>query len=126
MSRKFRSIALGAALIAATALGACRDTGKEQLFAISGKLFEFNYRLGIATYVVTLRPLRPMAEGQVAVVNFQNPAGGDPRFILSMAIVNVVLAVRSRAPRWIRARTLTRSPGRNGCAGRKLSPVPVE
>ncbi|RWE03820.1 hypothetical protein [Mesorhizobium sp.] len=81
MSRKFRSIALGAALIAAAALGACRDTGKEQLFAISGKLFEFNYRLGIATYVITLRPLRPMAEGQVAVVNFQNPAGGDPLIV---------------------------------------------
>ncbi|RWH33649.1 hypothetical protein, partial [Mesorhizobium sp.] len=48
---------------------------------ISGKLFEFNYRLGIATYVITLRPLRPMGEGQIAVVNFQNPAGGDPLIV---------------------------------------------
>ncbi|MDX8432042.1 MULTISPECIES: hypothetical protein [Mesorhizobium] len=79
MSRKnSRSIVLGAALLTVAVLGACRDSGKEQLFAISGKLFEFNYRLGIATYVVTLNPLRPMGEGQVAVVSFQNPAGGDP------------------------------------------------
>ncbi len=79
MSRTYsRSMVLGAALLAAAVLGACRDSGKEQLFAISGKLFEFNYRLGIATYVITLNPLRPMGEGQVAVASFQNPAGGDP------------------------------------------------
>ena len=76
--RLSRSVALCVALIAAVALGACRDTGKDQLFAISGKLFEFNYRLAVATYVITLRPLRPMVDGQVAVVSFQNPAGGDP------------------------------------------------
>ena len=73
-----RSIVVCIALIGALALGACRDTGKDQLFAISGKLFEFNYRLAIATYVITLKPLRPMEEGQVAVVSFQNPAGGAP------------------------------------------------
>jgi hypothetical protein len=79
MLRKLsRSALVGAALVAAVALGACRDTGKDQLFAISGKLFEFNYRLAIATYVITLKPLRPMVDGQVAVVSFQNPAGGDP------------------------------------------------
>jgi len=80
-SRFSRSIALGAALIAAITLGACRDTGQDQLFAISGKLFEFNYRLAIATYVITLKPLRPMVDGQVAVVSFQNPAGGDPLIV---------------------------------------------
>jgi hypothetical protein len=80
-SRFSRSIVLGLAMVAATALGACRDTGKDQLFAISGKLFEFNYRLAIATYVITLKPLRPMVDGQVAVVSFQNPAGGDPLIV---------------------------------------------
>lgn len=79
MSKRFsRAMIVVAALFAAAALGACRDSGKDQLFAISGKLFEFNYRLGIATYVITLNPLRPVGEGQVAVVSFQNPAGGDP------------------------------------------------
>lgn len=70
-----RSIVVGAALIAAVALGACRDTGNAEgkLFEISGKIFVFNYRLARATYVVTLRPLQPMGEGQVAVASFQNP-----------------------------------------------------
>ncbi|TGQ65498.1 MAG: hypothetical protein E5V49_15100 [Mesorhizobium sp.] len=82
MPRGFsRSIVIGAALVAAVALGACRDTGKDsegKLFEISGKIFVFNYRLARATYVVTLRPLQPMGEGQVAVASFQDPAGGAP------------------------------------------------
>lgn len=76
-----RSVVVGAALAAAVALGACRDAGKDsegRLFEISGKIFVFNYRLARATYVVTLRPLKPMGEGQVAVASFQNPAGGAP------------------------------------------------
>jgi hypothetical protein len=76
-----RSIVVGDALVAATALGACRDTGKDgegRLVESSGKLFVFNYRLARATYVVTLRPLQPMEEGQVAVASFQDPAGGEP------------------------------------------------
>ncbi|MDW6024981.1 hypothetical protein SAZ10_24800 [Mesorhizobium sp. BAC0120] len=73
------SLPLVGLLIAAGALGACRDSGKEsEYFAISGKLFEFNYRLAKATYVVTLNPLKPVGEGQVAVVSFENPAGGEP------------------------------------------------
>jgi hypothetical protein len=82
MARLFsRSIIVGLVLIAAMALGACRDTGKDgdgKLFEISGKIFVFNYRLARATYVVTLRPLQPMGEGQVAVASFQDPAGGPP------------------------------------------------
>lgn len=82
MSRnRSRSILLAATLIAAVGLGACRDTGKDgegRLFEISGKLFVFNYRLARATYVVTLRPLQPMGDGQVAVASFQDPAGGAP------------------------------------------------
>lgn len=69
----------GALLISSLALASCRDTGgDEDYFAISGKLFEFNYRLAIATYVVTLQPLRKMEEGHMAVVSFENPAGGEP------------------------------------------------
>ncbi|MER8691645.1 hypothetical protein NKI77_16615 [Mesorhizobium opportunistum] len=81
LRRISRSVVGGAMLIAAVALGACRDTGKDgegKLFEVSGKIFVFNYRLARATYVVTLRPLQPMGEGQVAVASFQNPAGGAP------------------------------------------------
>ena len=76
------SLALIGLLLAAGALGACRDQGGEgEYFAISGKLFEFNYRLAKATYIVTLNPLQPMDGNQVAVVSFENPAGGDPLVI---------------------------------------------
>ncbi|MFD9902073.1 hypothetical protein ACHMW4_09125 [Mesorhizobium sp. UC22_110] len=59
-------------------LGACRQSEEGQYFEVSGRLFEFNYRLARATYVVTLNPLRPMEDGQVAVASFENPAGGAP------------------------------------------------
>ncbi|CAH2394896.1 hypothetical protein [Mesorhizobium escarrei] len=85
MSRKILGlVVVGAMLAAAATLGACRDTGKDgegRLFEISGKLVVFNYRLARATFVVTLRPLQPMGEGQVAVASFQNPAGGEPLIV---------------------------------------------
>ncbi len=67
------------AMTAMLAVAGCRESGGEdEYFAVSGKLFEFNYRLGMATYVVTLNPLQPIPDGMVAVVNFQDPAGGIP------------------------------------------------
>ena len=78
MARKLLAPVIGL-LLAGVALGACRDEGgKGEYFAISGKLFEFNYRLAIATYVITLNPMQPMDGRQVAVVSFENPAGGEP------------------------------------------------
>lgn len=70
--------AVGAALVA-IALGGCREEGGEgEYFRISGNMFEFNYRLARATYIVTLNPLQPMDGTQTAVGTFENPAGGDP------------------------------------------------
>ncbi|WP_353644693.1 hypothetical protein [Mesorhizobium sp. WSM2239] len=66
-------------LVAMLALGACRDTGGEgEYFEIAGKLFVFNYRVATATYLVNLRPLQPMREGETAVASFEDPAGGEP------------------------------------------------
>jgi hypothetical protein len=66
-------------LIGLLAITGCRESGGEgEYFDVSGKLFEFNYRLGIATYVITLNPMRPVPDGLVAVVDFDNPAGGEP------------------------------------------------
>ena len=68
-----------ALVVSGLALGACRDSGKDgDLYAISGRLFEFNYRLGIATYVITLNALKPVGDGLIAAVDFDNPAGGAP------------------------------------------------
>lgn len=57
-------------------LGACRDTG--QLFEVTGRLVVFNYRVATVTYLVTLKPIQPIGEGQAAVASFENPAGGAP------------------------------------------------
>ncbi len=65
-------------MAAALALGACRDTGKEVLFEITGRLVVFNYREAMLTYIVTLKPLKPIEAGQVAVTTMDNPAGGEP------------------------------------------------
>jgi hypothetical protein len=65
-------------IVTATLLVACRDSGQGHRFEVAGRMFEFNYRLGIATYVVTLTPLRPAEAGEVAVARFENPAGGEP------------------------------------------------
>ena len=81
MARKLSLPVIGL-LLAGAALGACRDEGgKGEYFAISGKLFEFNYRLAKATYIVTLNPMQPMDGSQVAVATFENPAGGEPLVI---------------------------------------------
>lgn len=59
------------------ALAACREIGGEdEFFEISGKLFVFNYRMAEATYLVTLKPLQPIHEGQTAVATFEDPADG--------------------------------------------------
>ncbi len=66
-------------IVAMLALGACRDTGGEgEYFEIAGKLFVFNYRVATATYLVNLRPLQPIGEGETAVASFEDPAGGEP------------------------------------------------
>lgn len=74
-----RSLILSALCAAALALGACRDTGGEgEYFELAGRLFVFNYRVATATYLVNIRPLRPVEEGQTAVATFEDPAGGEP------------------------------------------------
>jgi hypothetical protein len=61
------------------ALGACRDSGGQgEYFEISGKLVVFNYRVATATFLVNLKPLRPVGEGETAVATFEDPAGGEP------------------------------------------------
>lgn len=76
MPRRFLSLASIVAV--ALALGACRDTGRDALFEITGRLVVFNYREAVLTYVVTLKPLKPIEAGEVAVTTMDNPAGGAP------------------------------------------------
>jgi hypothetical protein len=61
------------------ALGACRESGGEgEYFETAGKLFVFNYRIATATYLVNLKPLKPVGNGETAVATFEDPAGGAP------------------------------------------------
>lgn len=78
LDRTRKSILLAAVLAGAAALGACRDSGRDALFEISGRLVVFNYREATLTYLVTLNPLRPIGEGQSAVTTMDDPAGGPP------------------------------------------------
>ncbi len=76
--RRATGIALGIASLVLFALVGCRESGGEgEYFELSGRLFVFNYRVATVRYVVTLRPLKPVGEKQVAVASFENPAGGD-------------------------------------------------
>lgn len=60
------------------AVASCRESGGEaDLFEVSSRLVVFNYRVAVVRFVVTLRPLKPMVEGDSAIATFQNPAGGD-------------------------------------------------
>lgn len=56
----------------------CRDNGRDEYLALTGKVFIFNYRVATATYVVTFGMLRPIPEGSTAVAEFDNPGGGAP------------------------------------------------
>lgn len=60
------------------ALAACRDNADGKLFELDGKVFVFNYRVATATYLVNIKPNGRVGEGNVAVVSFENPAGGEP------------------------------------------------
>ena len=71
--------ALAAALLGGAAtLASCRESGREgEYFVLDGKLFVFNYRVATATYLVNIKPVKPVGEGEVAVVSFEDPAGGE-------------------------------------------------
>lgn len=74
-----RKYLLPVMVVVAVFAGGCRDESRPgRLFDLSGKLFVFNYRVATATYLVTLKPLGPVADGMVAVASFENPAGGEP------------------------------------------------
>jgi hypothetical protein len=65
-------------LVGLLAVASCRESGGEgDFFEVSGKLVVFNYRVATATFLVTLKPLKPIVDGDTAVATFQNPAGGE-------------------------------------------------
>jgi hypothetical protein len=72
-------VLLALAMLGILGASACRESGGEgEYFALGGRIFVFNYRVATATYLVNLVPLRPVEDGQTAVVSFEDPAGGEP------------------------------------------------
>ena len=67
--------------VAALALAACQREADNQLAELSGRLFVFNYRVGSANYVVTLRRTARFPDGGFAEAEFENPMGGAPLMV---------------------------------------------
>jgi hypothetical protein len=61
---------------ALAALAGCSDNSP--YVELRGGGFLFNYRIAEATADLVLAALKPLPEGAVLEVNFENPAGGDP------------------------------------------------
>lgn len=70
-----KALSMAVLLASAVLTGCQRETDK--FVEVSGRVFVFNYRIAIATYVVTLNKKAPIPEGTVAIAEFENPAGGD-------------------------------------------------
>jgi len=77
-----------AVLLLPAALIACRDSGKDELFELAGRLVVFNYREAKVTYLVNLVPLRPIGESETAVMTLDNPAGGSPLIVTQKLFPN--------------------------------------
>jgi|CXWK01.1.fsa_nt_gi hypothetical protein len=63
---------------AAILLSGCNAKETGDYFQFDGKLFIFNYRIASANYLVNIKRLRTLEPGYVAVVHFEDPAGGQP------------------------------------------------
>ncbi|SMD06751.1 hypothetical protein [Rhizobium sp. RU36D] len=67
--------ALGIA-IALVALAGCQRDSEDGPLAVSGRMFVFNYRVAIASYLVTLNRNGDVPAGSVVETTFENPQGG--------------------------------------------------
>ncbi|QNP80386.1 hypothetical protein [Agrobacterium tumefaciens] len=58
------------------ALSGCQRDEPREVAKISGRMFVFNYRVAIATYLVTLQRIAPIRDGSTIEATFENPRGG--------------------------------------------------
>lgn len=72
-------------LLALLLLSACKDSSRSGYVELKGRVFIFNPRVATATYVVSLRILKPLPEGATIEAVFDNPAGGE-RLKLSQTV----------------------------------------
>ena len=65
-------------VFALISLAGCKAEESGDYFQFDGRLFVFNYRVANAYYLVNIKRLRTIGPGLVAVVEFDDPAGGPP------------------------------------------------
>ena len=75
MSSRYRWLALLCLLIVPAS---CQRTEEGIYLKLAGRIFEFNYRLSIATYVVNYAVAAPIPKGSKTVTEFEDPRGGPP------------------------------------------------
>ncbi|UXT48482.1 hypothetical protein FY136_04220 [Agrobacterium tumefaciens] len=72
-----KAIALPLLVIAAAlSLSACQRDEPREVAKVSGRMFVFNYRVAVATYLVTLQRIAPIRDGSTLEATFENPRGG--------------------------------------------------
>ncbi|MBO0128134.1 hypothetical protein [Agrobacterium sp. OT33] len=72
-----KAIALPLLIIAAAlGLSACQRDEPREVAKVSGRMFVFNYRVAVATYLVTLQRIAPIRDGSKLEATFENPRGG--------------------------------------------------
>ena len=59
------------------ALTGCQREEQRDVASISGRMFVFNYRVAVATYLVTLQTQVPVKEGSTIEAEFEDPRGGE-------------------------------------------------
>ncbi|WP_332303377.1 hypothetical protein [Rhizobium sp. GR12] len=64
------------AITAMLGLSACQRDEPREVVKISGRMFVFNYRVAIATYLVTLQRVASIRDGSTVEATFENPRGG--------------------------------------------------
>lgn len=64
------------AILAVLGLSGCQRDEPRDVAKISGRMFVFNYRVAIATYLVTLQRVAPIRDGSTVEASFENPRGG--------------------------------------------------
>jgi hypothetical protein len=71
-------LGLGGLGLAGLLLVSCQREQTGNYLQLSGRIFEFNYRLSKATYVITYKVLEAIPKGSSTQTEYQDPRGGPP------------------------------------------------
>ncbi len=69
------------AIAALLFLTGCQRDEPREVAKLSGRMFVFNYRVAVATYLVTLQRIAPIRDGSTVEATFENPRGGPDLII---------------------------------------------